>query len=712
MVSVLEVGRVERCGRIVGQFGDPAPVDDAFGEERQVEAVAVAQDACRHREFHARIADRAAVGIAVARSEGDVLLFERQQVFRQGVIVFHRDVHRADAAADADVDVARRLPFQSRVADVHVVEGHEALAVIEPGPVCPHAVEVGVADVVGVERVGECVVELVSRRAAVSGRQHQPADQLRVFQQGFFQIVSRCQGVGARRAFVGCEHRGFVHAAREVDEKRSVQAPRHCTVAAQHALVGLGALGALRCVSLCEGDVVHVVARHAHAAECVVGHRRRVDLHAERGAQGVVPAFETVVGPHLFLIAFQPVAEDAVAAFLVDFVDAVILVDERLRGGEFRTLVVVVRKVELACHAEMFVDLPAQGEVVVHACDLVFGETVERGFVERRPLLAESPFAQYVVGYAALVGRCVVGIHPRPFVHRPVGRFRGVGHVHAQFVRDFQFARRIADEGRCAVHRALRTLHHTLHWVHVEHPAVTQAAVAAVNRDAVAVRERGPEGHLQPVGRTVGLYVRHALLIECVVAFVGAHAFFPVEFLFGIHQVECTHAGTLERAVEMIGQPQGVGLRDLRRDDDHSLPGPHAVQGRRRGVFEQRDAFDALDVEIFQPVERFAVAVNDDQRPGIGGTQSPGERFHALEAHCGGHRIGIGTVSFVGVGAADRRVDQLQGSHEVGGVESAQLFARIAGFGRGCGLCAAVVADKFFVSGGVALSKRRGWAHG
>ena len=86
-----------------------------------------------------------------------------------------------------------------------------------------------------------------------------------------------------------------------------------------------------------------------------------VDLHAERGAQGVVPAFETVVGPHLFLIAFQPVAEDAVAAFLVDFVDAVILVDERLRGGEFRTLVVVVRKVELACHAEMFVDLPAQG---------------------------------------------------------------------------------------------------------------------------------------------------------------------------------------------------------------------------------------------------------------------------------------------------------------------------------------------------------------
>ena len=265
----------------------------------------------------------------------------------------------------------------------------------------------------------------------------------------------------------------------------------------------------------------------------------------------------------------------------------------------------------------MFVDLPAQGEVVVHACDLVFGETVERGFVERRPLLAESPFAQYVVGYAALVGRCVVGIHPRPFVHRPVGRFRGVGHVHAQFVRDFQFARRIADEGRCAVHRALRALHHTLHGVHVEHPAVT-----------------------------VGLYVRHALLVECVVAFVGAHAFFPVEFLSGIHQVERTHAGTLERAVEMIGQPQGVGFRDLRRDDDHSLPGPHAVQGRRRGVFEQRDAFDALDVEIFQPVERFAVAVNDDQRPGTGGTQSPGERFHALEAHRGGHRIGIGTVSF------------------------------------------------------------------
>lgn len=166
MVSVFEHRGVERHCRIVGQFGDLAPVDDAFCEERQVEAAAVAQDACRHREFQPRVADRAAVGIAESRSEGDVLLFERQQVFRQRIVVFHGDVHRADAAADADVHVTRRLPFQGRVVDVHVVERHEALAVIDPAFVLTHAVEVGVVDVVGVDRVDESVVELVTRRAA------------------------------------------------------------------------------------------------------------------------------------------------------------------------------------------------------------------------------------------------------------------------------------------------------------------------------------------------------------------------------------------------------------------------------------------------------------------------------------------------------------------------------------------------------------------
>ena len=191
MVSVFEHRGIERRCRIVGQLGDLAPVDGAFGEERQVEAAAVAQDARRHRELQPRVADRAAVGITESRSESDVLSLERQQILRQRVVVFHGDIHRADTAADADVHVARCLPFQGRIVVVHVVERHEALTVI----IRSHAVEVGVVDVVGVERVDEPVVELVTRRAAVPGRQHQPPDQSRIAQQGFFQVVSRRQGV-------------------------------------------------------------------------------------------------------------------------------------------------------------------------------------------------------------------------------------------------------------------------------------------------------------------------------------------------------------------------------------------------------------------------------------------------------------------------------------------------------------------------------------
>ena len=305
--------------------------------------------------------------------------------------------------------------------------------------------------------------------------------------------------------------------------------------------------------------------------------------------------------------------------------------------------------------AQILDDLPVGAQLIRQAEVVAAREVVQVvGLVERVDLGTEDIGADAGPG-EVLVERDVVRRKGREIVsvavldtedreqlgvgrEVAVGRILRVGESHLQVAGQLQLPGVVDQFRAAAVGVALRADHHAVRKIAVEVDLVAQRVIlarfanvgSAFEEERMVVLERGAERLCEPVGvhAVGGLHFEH----RQQVAPFGVHAadggrasredinlFVVLHQLFRVHQVVRREVGGLDAGVERVGDLYAAFLGHFGRDDDHAVRRARSVDRRGRGVFEDGDVLDAVDVEVVDLFHFDLESVEDEDRQrGVG----------------------------------------------------------------------------------------------
>ncbi len=289
----------------------------------------------------------------------------------------------------------------------------------------------------------------------------------------------------------------------------------------------------------------------------------------------------------------------------------------------------------------------------------------------------------------------VIGKRFRITGKRSVRRLVAPGDGKLQIVGDSQARMRIDQFRAGPVGRSARFLHHAVVLSERQVDLIAHVSLigpqpvdAALDDDRMTVLKT----HAQRFRKPVGIDARKDLLADQVVGVEVIAAVLPfarrveepgqtlkLQRLRCVHQLVRRQVGNVHAARKRIAHAKRSGFGTFGLDHDHAVGGPRTVNGRRRGVFENRHALDAVHVQVVDLLDLDLETVENEDR-------QAGHRFQRAARDLGkavlsadfdlfGDIVGVGTEHPAHVHDLKRRVENFQGVEETVVVHRPQLIA-------------------------------------